>query len=81
MNNNNYWNPKVIADNEKFLAAVKPDFSNKSKAMIMKKWFKNYMKVLVVLNKYFIFLAKSLTNKKMYAEEAFKVFENIYELN
>ena len=34
MNNNNYWNPKVIADNEKFLAAVKPDFSNKGKAMI-----------------------------------------------
>ena len=39
------------------------------------------MKVLVVLNKYFIFLAKSLTNKKMYAEEAFEVFEDIYELN
>ena len=30
----NYWNLNVIADNEKFLAAVKPDFSNKSKAMI-----------------------------------------------
>ena len=62
----NNLNPKVITDNKKFWSAVKPLFSDKSKAMNSivlyekGKMIKNYKRVSEVLSKYCANLTKSL---------------------
>ena len=81
----NNLNPKVITDNKKFWSAVKPLFSDKSKAMNTivlyekGKIIKNYKRVSEVLNKYFTNLTKSLKLKKMYLEK--ELFEFICKEN
>ena len=76
----NYFNSlssKVITDNIKFWSAVKPLFSDKSKAMNAivlyekGKIIKNYKRVSEVLNKYFTNLTKSLKLKNVYLKRAF----------
>ena len=73
----NNLNPKVITDNKKFWSAVKPLFSDKSKAMNTivlyekGKIIKNYKRVSEVLNKYFTNLTKSLKLKKCISRKSF----------
>ena len=72
----NNLNPKFIADNKKFLSAVKPLFSDKSKAITIAlyekgKIIKNYRRVSEVLNKYFTNLTKSLQLKKCISRKSF----------
>ena len=73
----NNLNPKVITDNKKFWSAVKPLFSDKSKAMNTivlyekGKIRKNYKRVSEVLNKYFANLTKSLKLKTCPSRKSF----------
>ena len=73
----NNLNPRVITDNKKFWSAVKPLFSDKSKAMNTiilyekGKIIKNYKKVSEVLNKYFTNLTKSIKLQKCIWRKSF----------
>ena len=73
----NNLNPKVITDNKKFWSAVKPLFSDKSKAMNTivlyekGKIVKSYKRISDILNKYFTNLTKSLKLKKCTSRKSF----------
>ena len=73
----NNLNPKIITNNKKVWSAVKPLFSNKSKAMNTivlhetGKMIKNYKRVSEALNRYFTNLTKSLKLKKCISRKSF----------
>ena len=76
-NHFNNLNPNIISDNKKFWSAVKPLFSDKSKAMntIVSyekgKIIRNYKRISEVFNKYFTNLTKSPKLKNVYRERTF----------
>ena len=67
----------LITDNKKLWSAVKPLFSDKSKAMNTivlyekGKIIRNYERISEILNKYFTNLTKSLLLKNVHRERAF----------